>query len=59
MTQTKKWYQSKTIWFNVLMVIAAILTDVATQLQTGGLLTVSAVGNIILRAVTKTGIKLN
>ena len=53
----KKWYESKTIWANVLLVVAGVLVDISTSLQTGGAFTVSAVVNIVLRAVTKSGIK--
>jgi len=33
MTQTKKWYTSKTIWINVLGVLAAVLLLATKELQ--------------------------
>lgn len=57
--EVKVWYQSKTIWANILLIIAAISTDVATSLQTGGAVTFAAVINIALRAITKSPIKFN
>jgi len=58
MEETKSWYTSKTLWVNIIAALA-----IAVQAMTGteiidaeaqvGLL---AVVNVILRAVTKTGI---
>jgi len=59
----KKWYQSKTYWFNISLAIVAMLQANinVVQEQLGShygyvLLTISAVG-IALRSVTKEGIK--
>lgn len=51
---TKKWYQSKTIWFNVLAIAGAIFTMASEQLSQGagtGVILINA-GNILLRFVT-------
>lgn len=60
--ETKLWYQSKTVWFNIgtiLVVVAAELTpllglfDAQTEAAlTPLVLLAAAVGNILLRAVT-------
>lgn len=53
MTQTIKWFESKTIWFNIIVTvlgIAASLQSIATfdkYAQVLGLVTV--IGNVILR----------
>ena len=50
---TIKWYQSKTVWFNVLMTIIGVTTllqSVATfDKYAQALVLISAVGNVILR----------
>jgi hypothetical protein len=54
----KKWYTSKTMWVNALAVIAGIIQGVTgeawfnAEAQVG----VLALANMILRAVTKTGL---
>ena len=51
----KKWYQSKTVWFNVITTVLALATELsnATGLSTESMLKIYAavisVGNIILR----------
>lgn len=65
----KAWWQSKTIWFNVLSLLAAVLTQVeefvgtlpegtipdgATEVIVG----IMAVVNVVLRALTKEPVKL-
>ncbi len=52
----KKWYKSKMIWINVLVIVGGVLTALAGDLQTGGTLTIAGVVNAILRVVTKTGL---
>ncbi|MBL1322173.1 MAG: hypothetical protein COA63_014110 [Methylophaga sp.] len=64
----KKWYQSKTMWFNTLAQVVTILTVVLQYLDQLGLTDaqtavlaitfniIVTVGNQILRKVTKTGL---
>lgn len=49
----KKWYESKTVWANLMIITAGVLTAVAGQLETGVPITVAGVLNILLRTVTK------
>ena len=55
--EEKKWYESKTLWTNVLVIVGGVATAVAGELQAGGVLTFVGVANIILRVVTKTQLK--
>jgi hypothetical protein len=55
-TERKKWYESKTVWINLLTAIAAIATGVAEMLTTGEVVTLMAILNIILRFITKSKI---
>lgn len=57
----KKWYQSKTIWFNIITTAIAIIGDVtkiipfsAGALEVFGI--ILALGNVALRYVTTTPI---
>jgi|TARA_R100000501_G_C2514090_1_gene44332 hypothetical protein len=52
----KNWYKSKTLWVNALVILGAVFTDLAGVLGTGGTISVVAIANLILRAVTKSGI---
>lgn len=61
----KKWYQSKTIWFNSLTIIVAFATFMGytpnEQLAndvTGVLLISAPVINMVLRAITKKEVSL-
>ena len=56
--ETKKWYASKTLWVNVAAVLGVIFTDVSSLIGTTGTITALGVMNIILRAVTNSGIEL-
>jgi hypothetical protein len=49
----KKWYQSKTIWANVLGVVADVALNLSGTLATGGALTIGSVVNMGLRLWTK------
>lgn len=63
----KPWWKSKTIWFNVLMALAAILTEIEQLLAMGLfdtpewaselIILFSAIINIFLRTITDQGIK--
>lgn len=55
----KKWYKSKTLWINIIALAALFLKnqfgfEVSAE-ETGAVL---AVVNLILRAITKTGLSL-
>jgi hypothetical protein len=52
----KAWYQSRTIWFNVLLLILSIVLEITGRMEEGATLSFVAIINIILRAITKTGI---
>ncbi|MFW6172434.1 MAG: hypothetical protein ACOC5T_01700 [Elusimicrobiota bacterium] len=49
----KKWYQSKTIWANILLVLGGSLTAIAGQLEAGAGITLVGVIEIVLRRMTK------
>jgi hypothetical protein len=55
-TETKAWYQSKTIWFNVItagLIAIGELSDVFPISSHPGIYTtIISVGNIILRLIT-------
>lgn len=55
--ETKKWYQSKTMWLNAFAVIVGVCTALVGQLQAGEVITLLGVVNIILRYITKAEIK--
>ena len=59
--QTKKWYQSKTVWANGLMILAAILTFLISEQSAAELLggraleifgLAAGIINLVLRFVT-------
>jgi len=53
--QTKKWYNSRTIWFSVLTALVGILTVLNAQFPTEGwMITVIGVINVLLRIDTST-----
>ena len=58
----KKWYLSKTIWFNILTLLASILAYYGINIpsdEIGPLTSLIVIfGNIILRGVTKEPVKL-
>lgn len=64
----KKWWKSKTVWYNVAMTLLAIANELApvVDLMDGEraevirayLVIASSVGNIILRTVTSTKVTL-
>jgi len=48
----KYWYQSKTVWFNVILTITEVAAMMSETMPDGykmGLLAVQGVGNIVLR----------
>lgn len=48
----KKWYQSKTLWINILIAIGGALTSLETTNKAGWIVSAASVVNIILRLVT-------
>ena len=64
-TEKKPWYQSKTIWFNVLVAAFAALEASASMIQPflqgnvyGYALLILTVGNAALRIITSQGLSL-
>lgn len=56
--EIKPFFKSKTVWAQVLMVGAAIFTGLAELLGTTQTITLFAIINVALRAITKTGMSL-
>jgi len=59
--ETKKWYASKSVWFNVISLVAGISGWGAGTLTTSPgvvciLVIIQAVGNLLLRKMTTTAI---
>ena len=54
MTDSKKWYKSKTIWVNVLAIAGGIFTAISGEMTVGSTLTIAGVINIVLRVITNT-----
>jgi len=54
----KNWYQSKTLWFNIIGLAIAAAGELITAFPTGQVAKISAfvltIGNILLRLITKT-----
>jgi hypothetical protein len=57
----KKWYESKTVWINVVALVAAILQGVYHKevINPGTQVVVLSVINMVLRAITKHEINWN
>lgn len=57
--KTKKWYKSKTIWFNVFSFVAEILNQILNLklIPPGAILLIVNIVNIILRTLTRDPIK--
>lgn len=57
--KTKQWWKSKTIWVNIIMLVAMLLRSELgfdlTAGETGALLVII---NLILRAITGSGLEL-
>ena len=54
----KKWFESKTVWINVLALVGGVITMLAGELQAGGAITTIGIVNVILRYVTTSAITL-
>jgi hypothetical protein len=55
----KKWYQSKTIWFNLITILLGTIQVVTNTcpIPTDVLALLMGLGNFVLRLVTNTGIQ--
>lgn len=58
---TKPWYASKTLWFNVITVIIAVVGDLTKAFTFSGVTAeifagILSVGNILLRLITNTAL---
>ena len=51
--QVKKFWKSKTMWINLLVVVGGVLTALADQLAIGGTITAIGLLGIVLRMITK------
>ncbi|MDP2672010.1 MAG: hypothetical protein Q8O68_00685 [Candidatus Daviesbacteria bacterium] len=54
----KPWWKSKTLWVGVLQIGGGTILTLSDQMATGGVLTLSGVVQVVLRAVTNSGIDL-
>lgn len=48
----KSWWKSKTLWFNLVLLLAFLFTELGDLLGAGGVVTVEFVLNVMLRFVT-------
>lgn len=55
-TTSKKWWQSKTLWFNIIGLVLALAGELSKAFPSGQVAQISAfvltIGNIILRLIT-------
>jgi uncharacterized membrane protein len=58
MNHVKPIWKSRTFWVNILGFIGGIVLMLFDYLSAGGVLSVSAVVNLILRYLTKEGVKI-
>lgn len=49
----KPWYASKTIWINILAVLAGVMASIQGLVEIGAPITILGIVDIILRVVTK------
>jgi hypothetical protein len=54
---SKKFYESKSFWVGTLQVVGGVALALSDYVSAGGVLTLSGVLQIVLRAVSKTEIK--
>lgn len=52
--EDKKWYKSKTLWINVLLIVVGLATTFIGELQAGVTLTGAGIINTVLRVVSST-----
>ena len=53
----KSYLKSRTFWFNLLVALSGVATMFADHIATGGVITTLSMFNILLRFLTKEGIK--
>jgi len=53
----KKWYQSKTLWTNALLIAIGIAQFVSGELAAGSVITVAGILNAVLRTISDKKIK--
>ena len=53
----KKWWTSRTLWTNIAIITAGVLTMISGELTTGVPITIAGVINSILRVMTQEGIE--
>ena len=56
-TETKAWYESKTVWANILLIVAGVAGGFAGLLSSGIPITAIAVMNLVLRVISKSELK--
>ena len=56
-TEDKDWYKSKTFWLNVLAIAIGLMEGFQGQAESGVPLTVMGTLGIVLRVLTKRGVK--
>ena len=56
--ETKSIFSSRTFWFGLLEIVGGVATALAGELQQGATLTIMGVVTIILRSVTKSGVRI-
>ena len=56
--ETKSIFSSKTFWMGFLEIVGGIVLAILGELQTGGTLTVAGVLTILLRVITKSGVRI-
>jgi len=53
----KKWWTSKTLWTNVAIVVAGVLTIISGEISTGATITFAGIINAVLRVMTENGLE--
>lgn len=56
--EKKQWWKSKTLWVNVLVVVAGVATWLQGELAAGATITFAGVANAVLRVISKSEITL-
>jgi len=53
----KNWWQSKTLWTNLVIVLAGVLTILSGEISAGVTITFAGIINAVLRVITENGIE--
>jgi len=51
--ELKKWFHSKTLWINGLVLLSGLALAFADHLAAGGALTAVSIANLLLRVISK------